>query len=52
MKYLNKNIEEIGKVSNAKTLINRSVSCGVFSHYDFNSPRVKDCIQSSKNLLN
>lgn len=48
MKYLNKNIEEIGKRSNEKTLIDRSTSCGIFQNCDYNSPSVKNYLQSDK----
>ncbi|NIJ44621.1 hypothetical protein FHR24_001060 [Wenyingzhuangia heitensis] len=48
MKYLNKNIEEIGKRSNEKSLVNRSTSCGIFQNHDFNSPAVKNTLQNKK----
>jgi len=52
MKYLNKNIEEIGKVSSEKSLIHHTTSCGVFKNAEFHSPKVKDCLQSSRNIFN
>ncbi|MDO6737287.1 hypothetical protein [Wenyingzhuangia sp. 2_MG-2023] len=48
MKYLNKNIEEIGKKTSEKSLVNRSTSCGIFQNHDYNSPAVKNSLQSSK----
>ncbi|MGY5353319.1 hypothetical protein [Wenyingzhuangia sp. IMCC45467] len=48
MKYLNKNIEEIGKRANEKSLVNRSTSCGIFQNCDYNSPVVKNSIEHSK----
>lgn len=47
MKYLNKNIEEIGKRTNEKSLINRSTSCGIFQNYDYNSPALKDYLKNT-----
>lgn len=51
MKYLNKNIEALGKKEAGKTLINSSTSGGVFLNCDFNSPKVRDYIQNVKNSL-
>ncbi|SHH64323.1 hypothetical protein [Wenyingzhuangia marina] len=48
MKYLNKNIEEIGKRTNEKSLVNYSTSCGIFQNCDYNSPSVKNYLQHSK----
>ncbi|NJB82558.1 hypothetical protein [Wenyingzhuangia aestuarii] len=48
MKYLNKNIEEIGKRANEKSLVNRSTSCGIFQNHDYNSPAVKNSLLSSR----
>ena len=48
----NKNIEEIGKRSNEKSLVNHSTSCGIFQNYDYNSPAVKNCLQSSNKSNN
>ena len=46
MKYLNKNIEEIGKKANEKSLVNRSASCGIFQNCEYNSPTVKHQLKS------
>ena len=35
MKYLNKNIEEIGKRTNDKSLVEPSTSCGIFQKYNY-----------------
>ena len=48
MRYLNKNIEEIGKRASEKSLVNRSTSCGIFQNSDYNSPDVKSSLQHSK----
>lgn len=48
MKYLNKNIEEIGRKANEKSLVNHSSSCGIFQNCDYNSPTVKSSIQYAK----
>lgn len=48
MKYLNKNIEEIGKRANEKSLVNRSTSCGIFQKYEYNSMVVKNSIKNNK----
>ena len=51
MKYLNKNIEEIGKRTNEKSLVNRSTSCGIFQNSDYNSTTVKNSINTVKSNL-
>lgn len=48
MKYLNKNIEEIGKKASEKSLVNHSSSCGIFQNCDYNSPTVKNSIEQFK----
>lgn len=48
MKYLNKNIEEIGKRASEKSLVDYSTSCGIFQNCDYNSPSVKSSLQHSK----
>ena len=48
MKYLNKNIEEIGKRANEKSLVDRSTSCGIFQKHEYNSPTVKSFLESYK----
>lgn len=48
MKYLNKNIEEIGKKTNEKSLVNHSSSCGIFQKLNYNSVFVKSSIQQTK----
>ncbi|GGF66773.1 hypothetical protein [Wenyingzhuangia marina] len=48
MKYLNKNIEEIGKRANEKSLIDYSTSCGIFQNCDYNSPTVKSYLENNK----
>lgn len=48
MKYLNKNIEEIGKKANEKSLINFSSPCGIFKNYDCNNPILKKAIQINR----
>lgn len=48
MKYLNKNIEEIGKRASEKSLVNHSTTCGIFQNCDYNSTTVKNYLQHSK----
>lgn len=49
MKYLNKNIEALGKKEIGKTLIYSSTSGGIILNCDFNSPKVRDYLQHTKN---
>ncbi len=49
MKYLNKNIETLGKKSDGKTLVNSSTSGGIFLNCDFDSPKVRDYLQHTQN---
>lgn len=51
MKYLNKNIETLGKKEAGKTLINSSTSGGVILNCDFDSPKMKDYLQNVKKSL-
>lgn len=48
MKYLNKNIEEFGKVVNNKNLIHHTTTCGIFKNAELNSPKVKHYLQNHK----
>ncbi len=47
MKYLNKNIEEIGKTLSTKSLINNSKTSTHFRSYENNASSLDDYIQSS-----
>ncbi|MGY6648522.1 hypothetical protein [Wenyingzhuangia sp. IMCC45574] len=48
MKYLNKNIEELGKKSLDKSLINSSTSGGIVLKCDLESNRLKHYLQHVK----
>ncbi|WP_160162390.1 hypothetical protein [Ochrovirga pacifica] len=48
MKYLNKNIEALGRRATEKTLVNSSTSGGIILNCDFDSPKVRDYLQNVK----